>query len=287
MVTDFWVDQLPPSLANFLESYEVVVYAYTSDYIAVAFFQGSQSASWLAFAVSFVGRPVGGLLFGCLSDRQGRRTSMLTSLYLTYGATLGLGLAPRVPYLGPAWIVLCRFLQGIGLAGQVGSVGVLLPESAPRPILAQAGGPIVTSGWFGFVSALGVTMFFTTTLSPAQMQSGGWRLPFLTIVLPGALLLSIAHQATESPEFEHAHRPDSGEAALCPSARLPAAVLANAGALFGPSSLYLTFVCLQDWLMMHCKKTTVICQLMYPAKSLAMYPFWGFFRLLKVGTKVQ
>ena len=258
-VLHFWADQLPPAMGTFLEGYEVVIYGYMSEYIAVAFFNGSQALSWLAFALSFVARPFGGLLFGRLTDHSGRRTAMLTSLYLSLGATVGGGLAPNVPYLGPLWVLLCRVLQGAGLAGQMGAVAVLLCESAPRPALAHAGAIIEATGALGFVSAVAVSISCTTLLSPAQMQSWGWRLPFLITAAPGAFIVYVAHWTSESPDFELAHRDPPGESlpeAPAPwSARWTRAVLSQTGALFGHTTLYLTSVYLPVWLVAHCHLT--------------------------------
>ena len=256
MVLQFWVDQLPPGMGSFLEGYEVVVYGYVSEYIAVAIFNGSQSVSWLAFALSFLARPFGGLLFGRLADLSGRRTAMLTALYMGLGATVGIGLAPRVPYLGPSWVVLCRLLQGLALAGQMASLGVLLCESAPRPALAHAGAIIESTGLIGFMSAVGISISCTTLLSPAQLQNWGWRVPFLITAAPGALIVYFAQGTSESPDFELAHRDEPSESLQetpKPQAgRWTTAVLAQTGVLFGHTALFLTSVSLPVWLVAHC-----------------------------------
>ena len=265
MVWQLYADQFGPGIANFLETYEVLVFGSVSDYIAVAFFNGSRSVSWFTFATSWIARPFGGLLFGGLADHSGRRVALLTSFYMAFAATLSLGLAPTVPYLGPSWIVLCRVLQGIGQAGLLGSSGVLLSESAPRPVLGQTGGVIQVSGVFGFMSATGVTAVYNALLTPTQMQNWGWRLAFLTAALPGALALYWVQQTSESPEFEHAQKDDSGQAALSHgiqgaiathAAQWPAAVLAFAGSLWSHCAVGM-IVYLPAWLATKCHATTL------------------------------
>ena len=180
-------------------------------------------------------------------------------------ATLSLGLAPTVPYLGPSWIVLCCVLQGIGQAGLLGSSGVLLSESAPRPILGQTGGVIQVTGVFGLMSTTGIAAVYNALLTPTQMQNSRGRLTFLTAALPGALALYWVQETSESPEFEHAQKDDPGQATLSHGiqgaiathvAHWPATVLAFAGSLWGHCGLGM-IIYLPAWLATKCHATTL------------------------------
>ena len=261
----FWADHLRAALANVMDAYEFGVYAYVSNYIAAAFFHGSLSASWLVFGLSFLARPVGGLVFGVVADRCGRRIALLMSLYVMFGATVGQGLAPNLPYVGPACIVLCRVLQGLGVSGELGSLAVMLAESAPRPVLGQTGALLGASGAVGFFMAVGVTTSVSALLGPEQTLRWGWRLSFLFAAGPGALALYCAHATRESRDFVQAHKGGAGTGATCGRIQQdmaalvdywPAGVLANAGGLTSHCMLYLTAY-LEQWLTLHCGMSNV------------------------------
>ena len=248
MLWQFWVDQFPPTLANVLEWYEFSAYAFVEDCIAVAFNQ-SHAAAWTAFAVTFVSRPFGGLAFGLVADTFGRRSALLASVYLMFGATVGQGLAPTIAYLGPLWMLLCRLLQGLASAGEVGALAVMLAESAPPPILAQTGSLIMASGRLGFMSALSVSTVLHMALSRQQMMRWGWRVPFLLAAVPGLLVIRCVHEMHESPEFEQAHTfsEETPKATVLDHWRT--GLLAVAGSIGGCSVAYVWGVWLQQWLV--------------------------------------
>ena len=155
-VWGYYREQVPGIVTITLERYMWTAYAYSEDYMAAVFFGQSDYLAWLAFALTAIARPLGGLVFGCAADHLGRRAALLASLYIMLGATLGQGLAPTVPYLGAGWLLLCRFLLGVGEGVGIGSYAVMAAESAPAPVLAHSAVVLKTGDQLGFV--LGLTV---------------------------------------------------------------------------------------------------------------------------------
>ena len=211
----FWTEQWPPAQANALQMYECIVYILMEGWIAQEVFHNSHTAAWLAFGVPLAVRPFGGLCFGCVADALGRRTALMMSVYVMFGATVAQGLTPSAPRFGPAWLVGCRLLQGLATAGQVGSLSVLLAESTPSPVMGHAGALVTATSSFGALLAFTATEALTWLLSPEQMLQGGWRLLFLLVLPPGALVVYAAELTKESPEFERMVA-TADEVSLCP-----------------------------------------------------------------------
>jgi MFS family permease len=194
---------------NALEFYDFVTYAFFAVYIGKTFFPastplGSLLLSVAVFGVGFVSRPIGGVLIGAFADRAGRKPAMLLTIGLITVGTLGLALTPSYASIGlaaPVIVVLCRLVQGLALGGEVGPSSAFLIESAP-PLqrglyaswqLASQGVATLVAG------ALGIVMI--STLTPAELQAWGWRVPFAA----GLLLLPVAVYLRRSmPETLHA-----------------------------------------------------------------------------------
>ncbi|KNB50840.1 MFS transporter [Streptomyces caatingaensis] len=134
------------------------------------------------YGAGLVARPLGGLLFGHVGDRFGRRVAVTTTLLLTGAATGLIGLLPSYRQIGiaaPLLLVALRMAQGLGLGGAWGSAVVISLESAPPgrrgwvTSWAQIGAPA------GNLLAFGVTAAVTACMTPAEFLAWGWRLPFL------------------------------------------------------------------------------------------------------------
>jgi MFS family permease len=161
--------------------------------------------SFSTFWAGFIARPLGGLVFGHVGDRVGRKPALVICLALMAAATFLIGLLPTTASIGvgaPLLLVLLRFLQGIAVGGQWGGVVLLLTESAgPRKrgfagTFGQAGVPIgVLLGNIAFISA-------TTSLSPEAFASWGWRVPFLASALLFPVVLFIQMKVEDSPVFK-------------------------------------------------------------------------------------
>ncbi|MFE1379653.1 MFS transporter [Streptomyces sp. NPDC058740] len=162
-------------------------------------------AAFGTFAVGFVSRPLGSVLFGHVGDRYGRRPVLFASLLLTGCATVAVGCVPTYETLGiaaPALLLLLRFLQGLGLGGEWGGAVLLTAEHAPerrRALWASFPqiGPAV-----GFLLANGVMLALTAGLSDAEFRSWGWRVPFWAAGLLAAAGLGLRSSLAETPQFE-------------------------------------------------------------------------------------
>ncbi len=194
---------------NALEFYDFVTYAFFAVYIGKTFFPastpyGSLLLSVAVFGVGFVSRPFGGVLIGAYADRAGRRPAMLLTIGLITVGTLGLALTPSYASIGlaaPVIVVLCRLVQGLALGGEVGPSSAFLIESAPAQRRGlYASWQLASQGVATLVAgALGIAMI--STLTPAELQAWGWRVPFAA----GLLLLPVAFYLRRSmPETLHA-----------------------------------------------------------------------------------
>ncbi|MEU7277843.1 MFS transporter [Streptomyces sp. NPDC045431] len=162
-------------------------------------------AAFGTFAIGFLSRPLGSVLFGHIGDRYGRRPVMLGSLLLTGAATVAVGCVPSYATLGvaaPVLLLVLRFLQGLGLGGEWGGAVLLTVEHAPerqRGLWASFPqvGPAV-----GFLLANGVILGLSAGLSDAQFREWGWRVPFWAagVLAAGGLLLR--RSLRETPQFE-------------------------------------------------------------------------------------
>jgi MFS family permease len=204
---------------NALEFYDFVTYAFFAVYIGKTFFPastplGSLLLSVAVFGVGFVSRPLGGILIGAFADRAGRKPAMLLTIGLITVGTLGLALTPSYESIGlaaPIIVVLCRLVQGLALGGEVGPSSAFLIESAPpRQRGLYASWQLASQGVATLVAgALGLVIL--GTLSPAQVQSWGWRVPFAV----GLLLLPVAfYLRREMPETLHAAPVQAGNVGM-------------------------------------------------------------------------
>ncbi|MER7518758.1 MFS transporter [Streptomyces sp. NPDC126499] len=162
-------------------------------------------AAFGTFAVGFVSRPLGSIVFGHVGDRYGRRPVLFGSLLLTGCATVAVGCVPTYETLGiaaPVLLLVLRFLQGLGLGGEWGGAVLLTAEHAPerrRALWASFPqiGPAV-----GFLLANGVMLALTAGLSDAEFRSWGWRVPFWAAGLLAAAGLALRSSLAETPQFE-------------------------------------------------------------------------------------
>jgi MFS family permease len=161
-------------------------------------------ASYSTFAVGFVARPVGALLFGHLGDKLGRKTALAAALVLMGTATTLVGLLPSYATAGalaPLCLVTLRLMQGLAVGGQWGGAVLLATENAPKSrrglygSIAQAGVPVgVVLANLAFLGANAAT-------SAESFMIYGWRIPFLLSVLLIGLGLYIHFRVDDTPAF--------------------------------------------------------------------------------------
>src|SRR5689334_13572625 len=167
-------------------------------------------AAFTTFAAGFVTRPIGGVLFGHLGDRLGRKPMLVVTMMIMGLSTFAMGLLPTYDSIGvaaPLLLVLLRMLQGIGLGGEWGGAVLLCVEHAPDE----------RRGWYSSWPQLGVPIgLLTSTLAVTAVtqlpeddfQSWGWRVPFLISIMLVAVGLVIRLKIDEPPAFKEIEEAD-------------------------------------------------------------------------------
>ncbi len=186
-------------IGNMLEFYDFVTFSFFAIEIGHAFFPFKNQYASLMFALAtfglgFVTRPVGALVIGTYSDRVGRRPAMLLSFTMMGLAIVVLALTPSYASIGiaaPIIIIIARLVQGLSLGGEVGPTTAYLLEAAP---LAKRGATVAwqpASQQIAATTGALVGWILTQVMSPAALQSYGWRIAFLIggLTLPFGLWL--------------------------------------------------------------------------------------------------
>ncbi len=157
------------------------------------------------FAVGFLARPLGGIIFGHFGDKVGRKSMLVLTLTIMGLSTVAIGVIPSYASIGiwaPILLLLCRILQGIGLGGEWGGAVLMAYEYAPP----QKRGFFASWPQVGLATGLclasGVVALLSATLTDAQFLAWGWRVAFLLSSLLVFVGLYIRLTIKESPEFE-------------------------------------------------------------------------------------
>jgi MFS transporter, MHS family, proline/betaine transporter len=196
-------------IGNFLEYFEFAVYGFFAAAIGATFFPtGSETEQLLqslaVFGVAFLLRPVGGVLFGLIGDRLGRRTALSISITSMGIATALIGLLPGHATLGvaaPVLLVLLRCVQGLSVGGEWGASSAFLIETAGPGLRGQRGSYPSMAAAIGFIAGSVCALVLGLLLSAGHLTTWGWRVPFL-IALPLSLLgLYIRRRLEDTPVF--------------------------------------------------------------------------------------
>lgn len=162
-------------------------------------------ASFSTFAVGFLARPIGGVVFGHFGDRVGRKIALVVALSIMGVATTVIGLLPTYAEIGvaaPLGLIFCRFAQGLAIGGQWGGAMLLVTENAPSNkrgfygAFAQAGAPM------GVILANLAFLLVSATVSDEVFMSWGWRVPFLVSIILVALALYVQFRLEDTPAFK-------------------------------------------------------------------------------------
>lgn len=160
--------------------------------------------SWLTFALAFIARPVGALVFGHYGDRIGRKATLVWSLMIMGVSTFLIAFLPSYAVAGwiaPLLLCILRFGQGFGLGGEWGGAALLAVENAPEGkkarygMFPQLGAPV------GFILSNGLFLILGLILSDADFREWGWRIPFLLSAALVGIGLWVRLKLTETPAF--------------------------------------------------------------------------------------
>jgi MFS transporter, MHS family, shikimate and dehydroshikimate transport protein len=164
----------------------------------------STLAALSVYALGYVARPLGGIVFGHFGDRVGRKSMLVLSMLLMGFGTFLVGLLPtyqQIGILAPVLLIVLRLLQAMGLGGEWGGAVLLVCESAPAERRGLFGSLVQVGNPIGRLTATGV-FALVTQLPEDDFLSWGWRVPFLASALLIVVGLVIRFQIDETPEFQ-------------------------------------------------------------------------------------
>lgn len=201
------------SLGNALEWFDISVYAYFAVYISRAFFPAHDQYTSLlltfgTFGLSFLARPIGGLMLGTYADRYGRKASLLVSIVMMTFGTLAVALMPTFDTIGvvaPLLVIIARLVQGFSAGGEFGSSTAFLVEHMPGRRGFVASWQFASQALSGLLGS-GFGALLTSAMTPADLQAWGWRIPFFFGVLIGPIGIYIRNHvddATAPPAAKH------------------------------------------------------------------------------------
>jgi MHS family alpha-ketoglutarate permease-like MFS transporter len=237
------------SVGNLVEWYDWYTYAAFAIYFAPAFFPaGSRTAQLFntaaVFSIGFLIRPVGGWVLGRYADRHGRKAALTLSVLLMCAGSLLIAIAPTYATAGPlapAMLLLARLLQGFSVGGEYGASATYMSEIAKAEHRGFYSGVLYVTLVMGQLLALLVLLvlqFFV--LSPEQLESWGWRIPFFIGAIAALVALYLRRTLAETDAFQQSRStPDSGT--LLTLLRYPRQILTVVGLTMGGTLFFYVF----------------------------------------------
>lgn len=196
-------------IGNFVEWFDYASYAYLATIIAAVFFPNENPTTALlstftVFAISFILRPVGGIIWGTLGDRKGRRWALSWSILIMSGASFGIGLLPPwavAGILAPIGLLLLRMIQGFSASGEYAGAASFLAEYAPAGRRGLYTCLVPASTATGLLAGSLLVTLLHQTLRDSALESWGWRIPFLLAGPLGLIGRYIRVHLEDSPHF--------------------------------------------------------------------------------------
>ena len=200
------------SFATMFEWYDYALYGYFSPIIAKLFFPAADTYESLmmtfsVFAIGFLIRPLGAIIFGYIGDRLGRRYALSLSVMLMALPTALIGMLPTYNNIGmwaPILLILLRLIQGLAVGGNYGGAFVYVIEHAPNTQKCLAGSCLMVGTIGGILLGSATSSLFTWVLSGENLLLWGWRLPFIFGLLATIAGLYIKKRIPETPVFQKA-----------------------------------------------------------------------------------
>ena len=204
-----WRVILASAVGTMIEWYDFYIFGSLAAVLSPIFYPpGNQTFSYIAylatFAVGFVVRPFGALFFGRIGDIVGRKYAFIVTLSIMGAATALIGMLPTYKTAGwfaPIALLAIRILQGLALGGEYGGATVYVAEHVPDGKRGFYTSFIQITATLGLFVSLLVVLATQSSMSPADFQRYGWRIPFLISVVMLAISLYIRLKMKESPIF--------------------------------------------------------------------------------------
>lgn len=196
-------------IGNALEWYDFVLYVQFSSIISSLFFPSdnyytSLLATFGIFAVGFIMRPLGGIIFGIIGDKFGRKSALVFSILMMAIPTALIGLLPtyqQVGIIAPISLTIIRLLQGIALGGGFSGCMTFIVEHAGPKQRGLIGSSSMFSLGGGVLLGIIVSLSFSKLLPPDDFMSWGWRVPFIISLAIGMVAFYIKNYIDESPVY--------------------------------------------------------------------------------------
>ncbi len=206
---NLWFVITASSVGTLIEWYDFYIFGTLATILSEQFFPKSNpTAAFLStlafFAVGFVVRPFGAIVFGRLGDLVGRKYTFLVTLVLMGGATFGIGLVPSYETIGigaPIIVLLLRIVQGLALGGEYGGAATYVAEHSPVGKRGFYTSFIQTTATLGLFVSLGVILIVREWLGVEVFNSWGWRIPFILSAVLVGISIYIRLKMSESPLF--------------------------------------------------------------------------------------
>jgi MFS transporter, MHS family, proline/betaine transporter len=196
-------------LVNIFELYDFIIYGFFATSIAETFFPAKDEsllATFAAFGVGYISRPLRAIVLGLIGDWKGRKTALLLSTALMAVGTTMIGVLPSYQVLGvlaPCLLVVARLIQGFSVGGSFGSSATYLVETAPEKKRGLYGSFQQVSVVAGVVLGSGMHSVLSAALSASALQTWGWRIPFLAGILIGPISYYIRRSVPDTPIYLH------------------------------------------------------------------------------------
>ncbi|WP_018762545.1 MFS transporter [Arthrobacter sp. 135MFCol5.1] len=196
-------------IGTVVEYYDFGIYGYMATVLAALFFVKDDPAAGLlgtfaTFAVAFIVRIPGGILFGHIGDKYGRKRALSLTILLMAGATAAIGMLPGYVTLGvwaTAILVLCRCIQGIAAGGELGGAMAFVAEKSPAHARGFQTSVVNAGTYLGSLSASLVALLLNTVFTPEQVLEIAWRIPFLLSLVLGLVGVWLRTQLHDTESF--------------------------------------------------------------------------------------
>ena len=237
------------SVGNLVEWYDWYTYSAFSIYFASVFFPSTNPSIQLmntaaVFAVGFLMRPIGGWVLGRYADQHGRKAALTLSVVLMCGGSLIIAITPGYATIGlaaPILLLCARLLQGFSVGGEYGTSATYMSEIATPETRGFYSGVLYITLVMGQLLSLGVLLLLQFVfLTPEQLQSWGWRIPFFIGALAALVALYLRRNLEETEAFTKRDRTqEAGQVALL--LRYPREVLTVIGLTMGGTLFFYVF----------------------------------------------
>ncbi len=214
---NLWFVITASSVGTLIEWYDFYIFGSLATILSEQFFPKTNPTVGLlstlaTFAVGFIVRPFGAIVFGRLGDLVGRKYTFLVTLILMGISTFGIGLVPGYETIGiaaPLIVLLLRVIQGLALGGEYGGAATYVAEHAPVGHRGYYTSFIQTTATLGLFVSLGVILAVRQTIGVTEFSAWGWRIPFLLSAALVAVSVYIRLRMQESPLYSKIKREGS------------------------------------------------------------------------------